>query len=189
VLAKLGFRREGRRPAGSAGRVADLHRLRAGAGPPDAALPRYAERPLPPYRYLPGRSPHPERHAGGHARRVVPPPRGREALRHGADLFNRGYWWEAHEAWEGPWRDAGRSTPEGRLLGALIQAAAALLKWEIGGQAAARRLAARSVAGLRAAPAGLLGVEADALALGLEAFLGGVRSTPPRVVLDEADRG
>ncbi|MBZ0270634.1 DUF309 domain-containing protein [bacterium] len=42
------------------------------------------------------------------------------------DLFNAGYYWEAHEAWEGLWRRA-QGTPK-LLLHGLIQAAAVLLK-------------------------------------------------------------
>ena len=48
-------------------------------------------------------------------------------LQHGIDLFNSGRYWDAHEAWEGPWRvecDPYRRT----FLQGLIQAAAAMHK-------------------------------------------------------------
>lgn len=76
--------------------------------------PRYVpDLPLPPYAYVPGRFPHPTRDPGGHhfgAR--LPSPRGFDPARWrdcgaflaGVDLFNHGYYWEAHEAWEGLWR-------------------------------------------------------------------------------------
>ncbi len=42
----------------------------------------------------------------------------------GMDLFNHGYYWEAHEAWEARWRTAGRETAERNLLHGLILLAA-----------------------------------------------------------------
>ncbi len=52
-------------------------------------------------------------------------------LREGTRLFNAGEWWEAHEAWEGPWRTA--TGPERDFLQALILLAAALHKrWHHG---------------------------------------------------------
>lgn len=51
----------------------------------------------------------------------------RELVREGADLYNRGAFWEAHEAWEDAWhtlRDEGE-TALGDLLQGLILATAA----------------------------------------------------------------
>jgi predicted metal-dependent hydrolase len=54
-----------------------------------------------------------------------------EAFLRGAALFNAGQWWEAHEAWEGPWSRA--EGDERALLQALILLAAALHKcWHHG---------------------------------------------------------
>jgi len=156
---------------------------------------RYSERPLPPYRYRPGRSPHPTRHREGHAygaRESAEPELARfgaaewrdcaEYL-YGIDLFNHGYWWEAHEALEGPWRAAGRRSETGAFLQGLIQLAAALLKHAAGSRPTAQRMAARACAKLRRAPGGLLGIDADALARDAEAFLAGARSEPPTIRL------
>src|SRR5688572_10634346 len=73
--------------------------------PGERNIPRYSQRALPAYRYVPGRHPHPTRDPGGHS--YAPPvPRhnvnaagaGRgEQWRFGIDLFNRFYFWEAHE--------------------------------------------------------------------------------------------
>ncbi|MBZ9753390.1 DUF309 domain-containing protein [Deinococcus sp. HMF7604] len=49
-----------------------------------------------------------------------------EALQRGAALFARGEWWEAHEAWEGPWQAA--AGQERDFYQALILLAAALHK-------------------------------------------------------------
>ncbi len=48
----------------------------------------------------------------------------------GVDLFNHGYWWEAHEQWEVPWR-CGNALQKPFLQG-LIQIAASLLKRRLG---------------------------------------------------------
>ena len=95
-------------------------------------------RPLPAYRYLPGRSPHPARQPQGNSLPHWPslPSEGTwetcEAYRYGIDLYHQGYLWESHEAWEPFWRAAGRFTLEGIFLQALIRNSAALLKFRAG---------------------------------------------------------
>ena len=157
---------------------------------------RYCERPLPPYRYRPGRTPHPTRHPAGHAygSEEAAEPAASEAFDearwhecaaylHGIDLFNHGYWWEAHEALEGPWRAAGRRSGTGDFLQGLIQLAAALLKHATGAPATAERMAARACAKLRRTPGVFLGIDAETLARDAEAFLAGARSEPPTIRL------
>jgi Domain of unknown function (DUF309) len=51
------------------------------------------------------------------------PNRSREYL-HGIDLFNHGFYWGAHEAWEGLWVACGRRGPTATYLQALNLAAA-----------------------------------------------------------------
>ena len=46
----------------------------------------------------------------------------------GVRLFNAGYYWEAHEAWESLWHAHGRHGAEADLLKALIKLAAAGVK-------------------------------------------------------------
>jgi uncharacterized protein len=41
------------------------------------------------------------------------------------DLFNAGFYWEAHEAWESFWNALGRTTPEARFVQGLIHLSAA----------------------------------------------------------------
>jgi len=58
-----------------------------------------------------------------------------EALAHfrfGGDLFNGGFWWEAHECWEQPWRAAVRGSARRLLLQGLIFWAAGHLQWSRG---------------------------------------------------------
>jgi predicted metal-dependent hydrolase len=47
---------------------------------------------------------------------------------YGVDLFNHGYYWEAHEVWEGLWHACGRGGTTGRFLKGLIRLAAAGVK-------------------------------------------------------------
>lgn len=119
-------------------------------------MPRYAPAiPLPPYSYVPGHEhPHPVTDPRGHSFRhdnrsgaIAPMSgdqlsghvgvgyRGRaEVLAadpqwlHAIDLFNAGFYWEAHEAWERFWNDLGRATPEARFIQGLIHLAAAAVK-------------------------------------------------------------
>jgi uncharacterized protein len=106
-----------------------------------------------------------------------------EEYRRGIELFDRGAWWEAHEALEDVWRAAGRSTPAGRFLQGLIQLAAAHHQRERGATAGARRLLRRALARLEE-PAGVyLGVDAPALVAQSRAFFEGRRERPARIRL------
>jgi predicted metal-dependent hydrolase len=101
-------------------------------------VPRFVpDRPLPPYSFVPGRFPHPVSDPAGHLHGRAPerpepldPARWQqsEAYRWGIDLFNHGYYWEAHEAWEGLWHAAGRRGLLADFLKGLIKLAAAGVK-------------------------------------------------------------
>ena len=53
-----------------------------------------------------------------------------EEYLYGVDLFNHGFWWEAHEALETVWLAAGgRHTETGTFIQGLIQITVAHLKW------------------------------------------------------------
>lgn len=102
--------------------------------------PRYTERPFPPYRFTPGRDPHPAADPRGHS--YEPPGhvrpaavyRSPEAWRecgeylYGCDLYNHAYWWEAHEAWEDLWRVVPVGSVQRHFLQGLIQVSACHLK-------------------------------------------------------------
>jgi len=99
--------------------------------------PRHCRERLPAYRFLPGLSPHPTADPAGHsfgrqpAVPVLPPPARWADCRpylYGCDLYNRGFWWEAHEAWEGLWQVSRERAAQHRFLQGLIQAANAQLK-------------------------------------------------------------
>ncbi|QDV32440.1 DUF309 domain-containing protein [Tautonia plasticadhaerens] len=95
--------------------------------------------PLPPYSYVPGGPwPHPISGEGGHlAGRPrgprIPPIRGDDwasspSYLRGVLLFNAGFYWEAHEAWEGLWHAHERAGPTAEVLKGLIKLAAAGVK-------------------------------------------------------------
>ena len=108
---------------------------------------------FPPYRHLPGETPHPRIHPEGHSYGVTEPLEGKllspaawwenEAYLFGVDLYNYAYWWEAHEQWEGLWRLAGVKSLCGLYLQGLIQVGAALIKWHQGNRRGASKLAAK----------------------------------------------
>jgi predicted metal-dependent hydrolase len=50
---------------------------------------------------------------------------------YGVDLYNHGYWWEAHESWEGLWQLTDKSGVQGQFLQGLIQCSACHLKWHM----------------------------------------------------------
>ncbi|MDX2039208.1 MAG: DUF309 domain-containing protein [Isosphaeraceae bacterium] len=110
---------------------------------------------LPPYTYIPGgRHPHPIREPGGHMhgrRHEQPPPiadelggTGSPAFDQGKRLFEAGYYWEAHEAWESLWHAHGRTGPTADLLKGLIKLAAAGVKVREGQPHGVRVHAARA---------------------------------------------
>ncbi|MFD2055035.1 MULTISPECIES: DUF309 domain-containing protein [Mesorhizobium] len=108
------------------------------------------ERRFPSYAYLPGKQPHPVRDPAGHSyhSEAVPVP-AKASLESdmflwGLDLFNHGYYWEAHEAWEGLWQVADRGDPLRMLFKGLILLSAAGVKIREGKHAAAVRHAGRA---------------------------------------------
>jgi len=115
--------------------------------------PRYTDRALPPYRFVPGGPwPHPVNDPAGHmhgqqpgGETVLPPERWAEQAGYlfGIDLFNHAFWWEAHEAWEDLWHRTDDPTQTACLHG-LIQLAAAMLKWHLRNRRGVRVLLQRA---------------------------------------------
>jgi hypothetical protein len=110
--------------------------------------------PLPPYAYVPGGPwPHPTRSPEGHlygaAKLPVPPIKEGQwetssAYLRGVELFNAGYYWEAHEVWESLWHAHGRRGAIAQVVQALIKLAAAGLKVREGRPGGVRTHASRS---------------------------------------------
>lgn len=121
---------------------------------PTETRPRYSDLPLPPYSYVPGHTPHPVSDPLGHmhgAAHVPAAPLDPDAWResiaylYAIDLFNHGFYWEAHEAWESLWHAAGRTGVVASWLKALIKLAAATVKLREGNAAGVERHARRSL--------------------------------------------
>ncbi len=120
---------------------------------------RYApERKFPPYAYLPGRDPHPTGDPRGHSytgEREPPAPyfapsdwESNEDYRFGVDLYNAGFFWEAHEVWEGLWHSAKHDALQADFLQGLIQCSAACLKIPMKQPAGLEKLSTNALARL-----------------------------------------
>jgi hypothetical protein len=122
-------------------------------------------RPLPPYSYVPGHEhPHPVTDPRGHlygqthpapippetlAQLPSEPASRRRALAacfattpqwlYALELFNEGFYWESHEAWEAFWHALGRTTSEAQFVQGLIHLAAACVKVREGRSAGVHR--------------------------------------------------
>jgi len=108
------------------------------SGDPPRLVP---EMPFPSYAFVPGYFPHPLSNPQGHSfgsqleHYRCPEPTNWQACRpflRGVDLFNYGYYWEAHEVWEGLWNACGRSGITAGFLKGLIKLAAAGVKFRQG---------------------------------------------------------
>jgi hypothetical protein len=139
---------------------------------PWPGAPRYwPGAPFPPYRHVPGVTPHPERHPLGHSH-------GRPAIRAlaltrtnwrknfhyllGADLYHASFFWEAHETWETLWKASSKDSRAVALLKGLIQNAAALLKIHQGNFSGAASLSRRARGYLASIGAGtVFGLDVD----------------------------
>ena len=94
--------------------------------------------PLPLYAWIPGGPhPHPRRDPAGAAFDKSEPAghalthlsaEENHAFRRGFELFDAGYYWEAHEHWEAVWQRTDRKSDESALLSGLIKLAAAGVK-------------------------------------------------------------
>jgi hypothetical protein len=138
-------------------------------------------RALPSHAYLPGRTPRPERDS----REDSPHATLWDEYLWGADLYNHGYFWEAHEAWEALWRGAQHDGVRRMFLKGLIQCAAACLKGLLGDVEACGRLATRGLAQLQGIP---LATDGRFMGLSVASFVAEFRAFAARQPLDVARR-
>ena len=146
--------------------------------------------PLPPYSYVPGGPwPHPNSSPQGHSfghvvSKVALSYENDEAssaqFLRGVALFNAGYYWEAHEVWEGLWHAYGRKGVLADVVKALIKLAAAGVKvregQEHGVRVHARRAADLFDSARGAGASHLLGLDLDEWAKRCQ----NVAEAPPR---------
>jgi predicted metal-dependent hydrolase len=159
-------------------------------------LPRYTQRPFPSYRYLPFQAdaalPHPRNDPSGHSfdqEEVFLPEfapadwRTCETFLYGIDLFNHGYWWEAHEAFETVWHAAGRSSLCGKFIQGLIQLSGAQLKRFVAEPRGAQSLTRAGIEKLSLAEGSFLGIEVAPLIDEAQRCLRENRGEFPRIEL------
>ena len=98
---------------------------------------RYTSLPLPLKKYIPGKGIHPKKDPKSFrvfqiefsdAKFNPTQWENSDKYLYAIDLFNYGYWWEAHEILELLWIETGRSTDTAKFFQGLIQIAAALLR-------------------------------------------------------------
>jgi hypothetical protein len=153
-------------------------------------------RPLPPYSYVAGLFPHPVSDPAGHMHGAE---KGKvefdaaqwwecEEYLFGFDLFNAGYYWEAHEAWEAVWHALGRKGPVADVVKGLIRLAACGYKGREGkadgvtGHAAAAARLFATAAEHGATQLGLYLPRLERLAAGAQPMPGPKEEPPVRVV-------
>jgi len=158
--------------------------------------PRYVpQRHFPAYAFIPGRNAHPTRSPEGHSYRAQEAEPALTTLSHdrwrenreylwGTDLYNHGYFWEAHEIWEGLWQSARHDNDscQATFLRGLIQCAAACLKILMNQPQGLQKLSRRGVEQLQrvrqAAGLHYMGLELDSF---IGAFLAFTKTRPDKV--------
>ena len=99
---------------------------------------RYTTQAFPSYAFVPGEAPHPTRDPRGHSYSEGPespvpsvePENWKSSADYlfGVDLYNAGFLWEAHEAWEGLWHVSKHDKVQAQFIQGLIQCTAGCLK-------------------------------------------------------------
>ena len=105
---------------------------------------RHSKRNFPPYKFIPGKFPHPEKEGGYHFgkelifKAIGPNLFENEDFLYALDLYNYGYFWEAHVFLEGLWHQVRKGDdPKAALFKGMIKLCAAGVKREQGMEKAA----------------------------------------------------
>lgn len=99
------------------------------------------------------------------------------------DLFNYGYFWEAHEVLEVLWFDAGKETTTGIFIQGIIQVSAALLKETQLNHKGALSLADKGLLKLCSKTGVFLGIRVESFVKEVKSFFAGKLASPPILVL------
>ncbi|MCC9607852.1 DUF309 domain-containing protein [Blastopirellula sp. JC732] len=145
--------------------------------------------PFPAYSYVPGMHVHPISHPDGHSYQAetaaIETPadlRSCQQFLRGIDLFNGGFYWEAHEAWEPIWHAQKRAGAPADPIQGLIKLAAAGVKAREGSATGVSRHAARALQLLSSADASDLPINLDEV----RALVQQVATRPERFLNTEA---
>ncbi|HEX8949880.1 MAG TPA: DUF309 domain-containing protein [Dissulfurispiraceae bacterium] len=109
---------------------------------------------------------------------------GRENFIKGAECFNRGEYFEAHEAWERFWKDLDRSAERDFIQG-LIMVAAALHHYKRGEHTGAARLLGKGVKKMRGAPGAKIGMDKEAFMKAAALFYERLASSDSPIAFEE----
>lgn len=99
----------------------------------------------------------------------------------GIRLFNAGHYWHAHEQWEACWLAS--DGDDARFYKAIIQAAAALLKWRQGNRRGLQLNWAKSRGQLLTLPPRYAGLDLVSLREHLDRLAAGEPVAPPVLIL------
>jgi hypothetical protein len=162
--------------------------------PPDPTWPRYTSKPFPPYRYVPGRFPHPRRHPDGHSYNEAEPIADpiapydwakSEIYLYAIDLYNYAYWWECHEQLEALWHAVGHQTMQGQFLQGVVQIAAANLHKFMGDKEsnAGQSLAEKGLGHLTGITEIYMGIDVPGFRRDVQEYFRGSRNIPALIAL------
>lgn len=158
----------------------------------EPSIPRYTDRALPEYRHLPFQNAHPFLDEDGHSfgEKLLPSEsfstenwQDCEAYLFSIDLFNHGFWWEAHERLKHVSIGAGRESEAGQFVQGVIQVAAALLKHFMGEKVGAETLATLGLGNIQKVKGIYLGIDVETLAGQVEDCLKAGDAKYPRIRL------
>lgn len=111
-----------------------------------------------------------------------------DAYLEGIRLFNAGQFWHAHEQWEACWLVA--PEPDATFYKGIIQAAAALVKWQQGNQRGLHLNWAKGRPKLARLPTPFLGLDLHEFQAGMERFIAaheqGMPLPAPQIRLHDA---
>ena len=155
-----------------------------------SSLTRRVSIAFPPYRYVPGLSPHPIQHEDGHmAGKNMMDCQSQENRQllwaYGLDLFDFQYMWEAHEVWERLWHYHRQEIERASLIQGMILGAAACLKHEMQAEHQACRLLRRARQKIDMGKGLSIGIDLFATMDSVEDFLGG--GVRPNIVNTQVD--
>ncbi len=154
--------------------------------------PRYSTRELPAYRHLPFQNLHPFMDKGGHSYGEKLEPltsfdaenwQQSDAYLYCVDLFNDGFWWEAHERLKYISLGVGRETETGQFVQGIIQVAAALLKHFMDERGAALALAKLGTGNLQTQSGVYLGIAVAPFTAQIDSCVQAADKCYPRIVL------
>ena len=158
----------------------------------DSDIPRYTDRALPSYRHLPFQNAHPFLDKGGHSygEKLTPPEdfnpdnwENHEEYLYCIDLFNNGFWWEAHERLKYLSMATGQESETGQFIRGIIQISAALLKHFMGEDGGAQTLAKMGIETLEKTGGNTLGIETETLINQVRECLQSEEGKYPRISL------